>query len=116
VTTESPERDFLPQPGTVTVWRPPAGPGLRVDSHCEPGYVVTPHYDSLLAKVIAHGPDRDTAADRLAAALDSLDVRGVPTTAGFARFALDHPDFRIGKVTTDWIAGTALPEYLEYAS
>jgi acetyl-CoA carboxylase biotin carboxylase subunit len=75
--------------------------------------VVTPYYDSLLAKIVAHGPDRDTAADRLAAALDRLEVRGVPTTAGFARFALAHPDFRDGTVTTDWIAATGLPDYLE---
>jgi acetyl-CoA carboxylase biotin carboxylase subunit len=113
ITVESPERGFLPQPGTVTHWQPQVGPGLRVDSHCEPGYVVTPYYDSLLAKIVAHGPDRDTAADRLAAALDRLEVRGVPTTAGFARFALAHPDFRDGTVTTDWIAATGLPDYLE---
>jgi len=113
ITTESPERGFLPQPGTVTHWCPPEGPGVRVDSHCEPGYLVTPYYDSLLAKIVAHGADRDTAADRLAAALDRLVVEGVPTTAGFARFALDHPDFRKGTVTTDWIGTTGLPAYLE---
>jgi acetyl-CoA carboxylase biotin carboxylase subunit len=113
ITAESPERGFVPQPGTVTHWRAPSGPGIRVDSHCASGYVVTPYYDSLLAKVIAHGPDRDTAADRLAAALDALEVQGVPTTARFARFAIDHPDFRAGAVTTDWIGSTALPDYLE---
>jgi acetyl-CoA carboxylase biotin carboxylase subunit len=110
---ESPERGFLPQPGTVTHWRAPTGPSIRVDSHCESGYVVTPYYDSLLAKVIAHGPDRDTAADRLAAALGALEVEGVETTARFARFALDHADFRAAVVTTDWIGTTALPDYLE---
>ena len=51
-----------------------------VDSHCEPGYVVTPYYDSLLAKIVAHGPDRDTALDRMVAALGALRVEGVPTT------------------------------------
>jgi acetyl-CoA carboxylase biotin carboxylase subunit len=113
ITTESPERGFLPQPGTVSGWRAPSGEGIRVDSHCEPGYVVPPYYDSLLAKVVAHGPDRDAAADRLAAALARLEVRGVPTTAAFERFALDHPDFRAGVVTTDWIQSTGLPDYLE---
>lgn len=113
ITTEDPARGFTPHPGTVTVWQPPAGEGIRVDSHCEPGYVVTPYYDSLLAKIIAHGPDRDTAIDRLIAALDALRVEGVPTTRDFCRAALDHPDFRAGRVSTDWIAARGLPDYLE---
>jgi acetyl-CoA carboxylase, biotin carboxylase subunit len=116
ITTEDPARGFSPHPGTVTVWAPPTGDGVRVDSHCEPGYVVTPYYDSLLAKIVAHGPDRDTAADRLGSALDRLRVEGVPTTARFARFALDHPDFRAGIHTTDWIAARGLPDYLEKVS
>ncbi|MFC4943616.1 acetyl-CoA carboxylase biotin carboxylase subunit [Pseudonocardia sp. GCM10023141] len=113
ITTEDPARGFTPHPGTVTVWEPPTGAGIRVDTHCEPGYVVSPYYDSLLAKIIAHGPDRDTAADRLGAALGRFRVEGVPTTAGFVRAALGHPDFRAGVVTTDWIARRGLPDYLE---
>ncbi|NKQ52460.1 acetyl-CoA carboxylase biotin carboxylase subunit [Amycolatopsis sp. K13G38] len=113
ITTEDPARGFLPHPGTVTEWIAPAGDGLRVDSHCEPGYVVPPFYDSLLAKIIASGPTRDVAADRMVAALGGLRVTGVPTTADFARAALDHPDFRAGTVTTDWIASRGLPDYLE---
>jgi acetyl-CoA carboxylase biotin carboxylase subunit len=113
VTCEDPERDFAPQPGTVTRWQSPHAAGLRVDSHCETGYVVTPYYDSLLAKIVAHGPDRETAAERLTTALGYLEVEGVPTTAAFAEFAIDHPDFRDGVVTTDWIATTGLPDYLE---
>lgn len=68
ITTEDPARGFIPNPGTVHTWEPPEGEGIRVDSHCEPGYVVTPYYDSLLAKIVAHGPDRDVAADRMVAA------------------------------------------------
>jgi len=113
VTAENPEQDFLPSPGTVTGWRPPSGPGIRVDTHCEPGHTVPPYYDSLLAKVIAHGQGRDEAADRLAGALEELHVSGVPTTAPFLRFVLTHPDFRAGKVTTQWIASHGLPGYLE---
>ncbi|GAA1271126.1 acetyl-CoA carboxylase biotin carboxylase subunit [Pseudonocardia aurantiaca] len=113
ITTEDPARGFVPHPGTVTVWEPPVAEGIRVDSHCEPGYVVSPYYDSLLAKIIAHGPDRDTAADRLVSALGRLRVEGVPTTAGFVRAALDHPDFRAAVVTTDWIATRGLPNHLE---
>ena len=84
-----------------------------MDSHCEPGYVVTPYYDSLLAKIVAHGPDRDTALDRMIDALGDLKVEGVPTTQAFCRTVLDHPDFRAGDVTTDWIAARGLPDYLE---
>ncbi|QJY48954.1 ATP-grasp domain-containing protein [Pseudonocardia broussonetiae] len=113
ITTEDPARGFVPRPGTVGVWVPPTGDGVRVDTHCEPGHVVSPYYDSLLAKIVAHGPDRDTAADRLGAALRSLRVEGVPTTAAFIRDALDHPDFRAGDVTTDWIAVRGLPDHLE---
>ncbi|ODU05760.1 MAG: acetyl-CoA carboxylase biotin carboxylase subunit [Pseudonocardia sp. SCN 72-86] len=113
ITTEDPARGFVPHPGTVSVWEPPTGEGIRVDSHCETGYVVTPYYDSLLAKIIAYGPDRDAAIDRMLAALDALRVEGVPTTREFCRSALDHPDFRAGRVTTNWIAEHGLPHYLE---
>ena len=116
ITTEDPARGFIPNPGTVQVWEPPVGEGIRVDSHCEPGYVVTPYYDSLLAKIVAYGPSRDAAIDRMIAALGRLRVEGVPTTADFARIALDHPDFRAGTVTTDWIASRGLPDYLEKIS
>ena len=113
VTAEDPARGFAPSPGTVTTWLPPDGPGIRVDTSCEPGYVVSPYYDSLLAKIIAHGPDRDTAADRLSGALGQLQVAGVPTSAGFVRAAVDHHDFRAARVSTDWIAARGLPDYLE---
>jgi acetyl-CoA carboxylase, biotin carboxylase subunit len=113
VTAEDPARGFAPSPGTVTTWVAPDGPGIRVDTCCESGYVVSPYYDSLLAKIIAHGLDRDTAADRLSAALGHLTVTGVPTSAGFVRSAVDHPDFRAARVSTDWIAARGLPDYLE---
>ncbi|TCK25876.1 acetyl-CoA carboxylase biotin carboxylase subunit [Pseudonocardia endophytica] len=113
ITTEDPARGFVPNPGTVTLWEPPTGDGIRVDSHCETGYRVTPYYDSLLAKIVAHGPDRTAAIDRMIAALDGLKVEGVPTTREFCRAALDHPDFRAGVVTTDWIATRGLPDFLE---
>jgi len=113
ITAEDPARGFAPSPGTVKDWIPPQGPGLRTDTACEPGYVVSPYYDSLLAKIIAHGPDRDTAANRLSGALEELTVDGIPTTKGFTQAAIDHPDFRAARVTTDWIAARGLPDYLE---
>ncbi|MGW5518855.1 acetyl-CoA carboxylase biotin carboxylase subunit [Nocardia africana] len=111
VMAESPERGFVPVPGTVTVWRPPSGIGIRVDSHCRSGTVVSPYYDSMIAKVIAQAPTRDEAADRLAAALAELDVEGVPTTIPFNRFLLQNKAFRDFQVTTRWIDQVGADEY-----
>ncbi|OZF57721.1 acetyl-CoA carboxylase biotin carboxylase subunit [Rhodococcus sp. 14-2470-1b] len=113
ITSESPRDGFLPRAGTLVRWRIPDADGIRVDTHAEEGYVVSPYYDSLLAKVVAYGTDRDDAIARMLAALSALDVQGVPTTADFAHFALDHTDFRTGHVSTNWIAETGLPEFLE---
>jgi acetyl-CoA carboxylase, biotin carboxylase subunit len=113
ITCESPKDGFLPRTGTLTRWRIPELDGIRVDSHAEEGYVVSPYYDSLLAKVVAYGTDRDDAIAKMLVALDTLEVDGVPTTAEFARFALDHRDFRSAGVSTNWIADTGLPEFLE---
>jgi acetyl-CoA carboxylase biotin carboxylase subunit len=100
---ESPERGFAPTPGTVQRWCPPAGHGIRVDSHCFSGSVISPYYDSLIAKIIAHAPTRDAAADKLVAALRELIADGTDTTAGFNQFILQHQDFRAASVTTRWI-------------
>ncbi len=69
VNAEDPTRDWLPSTGTVTALRWPSGPGIRVDSALEIGTVITPHYDSLVAKIIAHGPDRQAALARLASSV-----------------------------------------------
>jgi acetyl-CoA carboxylase biotin carboxylase subunit len=103
INAEIPEQDFAPSPGRIAEWEPPAGPGIRVDTHCYPGYVVPPFYDSLLAKVIVHGQDRDAAISRMACALDSFNVKGVHTTLPFHRAVLAHPDFKQGRVTTQWV-------------
>ncbi|WP_066913094.1 acetyl-CoA carboxylase biotin carboxylase subunit [Millisia brevis] len=103
VMAESPERDFAPAPGTVTSWQPPSGIGIRVDSHCRSGTVISPFYDSMIAKVIAHAPTRELAIDRLLAALRELGVTGVATTVGFTRFLLQERTFRDGRMTTRWI-------------
>jgi acetyl-CoA carboxylase biotin carboxylase subunit len=80
VNAEDPQDDFRPAPGTITVWQPPHGDGVRVDTHVEAGYVVPPFYDSLLAKVIVHAPDRRAAIAKMVAALSAFRVEGVPTT------------------------------------
>ena len=103
INAEDANLNFAPRPGRLTAWSAPAGEGIRVDTHCYPGYLVPPYYDSLLAKVIAHGADRTQALERMSAALAGLVVGGIPTTAPFHQQVLGHEDFRTGRVTTRWV-------------
>jgi len=103
VNAESPERGFMPSPGTLTKWAVPTCTHVRVDTACFPGWTVTPHYDSILAKVIAYGEDRDEAIARLRHALRHLRVEGVETTAAFANEVLAHPDVLNGRAHTRWL-------------
>jgi acetyl-CoA carboxylase biotin carboxylase subunit len=103
VNAEDPARNFQPSPGTITVYHPPGGPGVRVDTHIYAGYTVPPYYDSLLAKVIVHGGTRTEALARMHQALDSFIVEGVTTTIPFLRRVIQHPDFVKGKVDTKFL-------------
>jgi acetyl-CoA carboxylase, biotin carboxylase subunit len=96
-------RGFQPSPGTLSLFSVPEHAGLRVDTHCRPGAVVPPFYDSLLAKLIAHAPDRDGAIAILLDTLDDVDVEGVETNRSLLLSVLGHPDFAAGAVTTDWL-------------
>jgi acetyl-CoA carboxylase, biotin carboxylase subunit len=106
INAEDPERDFAPAPGRLTEFRVPGGHGIRVDSHCVPGAVIPPHYDSLIAKLVAWAPDRGSALDRMRSALDELRVEGpgVRTTIPFHQRVLGHSAFRAGDVRTDFLA------------
>jgi acetyl-CoA carboxylase biotin carboxylase subunit len=103
INAESPARDFAPTPGTITQWVAPQGTDVRVDTACFPGWTITPHYDSLLAKLIVGGVDREAALERTRRALRHLRVEGVETTAGFALDLLEHPDVIAGRVHTRWV-------------
>jgi acetyl-CoA carboxylase biotin carboxylase subunit len=103
INAEDAANNFAPAPGRQRTWAAPSGDGIRVDTHCFPGYLVPPYYDSLLAKIVAHGADRAQALDRMSTALAGLQVAGVPTTAPFHRQVLMHDDFRSGRVTTRWV-------------
>jgi acetyl-CoA carboxylase biotin carboxylase subunit len=96
-------RDYMPSPGRLSSFAVPAAAGLRVDTHCHAGAAVPPYYDSLLAKLIAHGEDRRAAIEILQTALEGLDVQGVQTNRVLLLDVLGHPDFRAGFVTTDWL-------------
>ena len=109
INAEDAERGFAPGPGTITRWSVPEGRGLRLDTHCYEGYRVPPFYDSLLAKLIACGPDRAAALARMEAALAACRIDGVPTTVPFHRQVLAHDDFRRARVTTRWVEETFLP-------
>ena len=85
INAEDPARGFAPSFGRVTDLRLPGGPGVRVDTHAYPGYELPPYYDSLLAKLIVHAPDRESALHRMDRALAELVCDGITSTAGFHR-------------------------------
>ncbi len=97
---EDPAAGFLPAAGTVRRYVEPRGAGVRVDSGIRPGSEIATAYDPLLAKVIAHGPDRATALGRLDRALGELELLGVTTNAAFTRALLQHEDVRAGEQDT----------------
>jgi acetyl-CoA carboxylase biotin carboxylase subunit len=105
INAEDPANGFQPAPGTITAWRPPAGDGIRVDSHVTAGYVVPPFYDSLLAKVIVHAESRAAAIDRMIAALSAFEVAGVPTTIPMHLAILGSAAFRASRHDTRSIPG-----------
>lgn len=104
---EDPARDFLPCPGPISVFRAPEGPGIRVDAGVQAGDTVTPHYDALLAKLVAWGPTRADAIARLDRALAEFSLHGVKTSIPFHRQVLQHPDFLAGRYDTGFVARLA---------
>lgn len=110
INAEDPTRNFAPAPGRITKWQLPSLPGvpataIRVDTHVETGYVVPPHYDSLICKVLASGADRAEAIDRMIAALQSLQCEGIPTTIDMHIAILRSPEFRENRYDTRAIPG-----------
>ncbi|MGA9522764.1 MAG: biotin carboxylase N-terminal domain-containing protein, partial [Myxococcaceae bacterium] len=100
---EEPASGFLPQTGRLLAWVPPAGEGIRVDAGVREGQEITPFYDSMQAKLVAHGPDRETARERLAAALRELIAFGVATNGAFLQHVLAHEAFRSGRYDTGFV-------------
>ena len=100
---EAPHRGFLPQSGQLVAWRPPSGPGIRVDHGLDAGQTVSPFYDPLLAKIVAHGATREEARRRLIQALEDTTALGIATNRGFLVDCLRHPEFAAGKATTEFI-------------
>jgi acetyl-CoA carboxylase, biotin carboxylase subunit len=103
INAEDPARDFAPAPGRLERFRPPLGPFDRVDTFVEDGTVISPYYDSLLAKVIVWGEDRTTAVSRTLRALRELEVAGVPTTREVALEVVASEAFRSGEYSTGYL-------------
>src|SRR3989442_1155671 len=104
ITAEDARAGFVPKGGVVALVREPAGPGVRVDSALVAGTSVPTEHDPLLAKVIAHGPDRATAIARLRRALREMRVAGLPTALPFHRHVLAEPDFLAGRYDPGYVA------------
>ena len=103
VNAEDPSRNFQPSPGKITTYHPPGGPGVRLDSHVYDGYTVPPYYDSLLAKLICQGRDRDEAIARMVVALESFIIEGVTTTIPFLARVMQNERFAAGDVDTKFL-------------
>ncbi|OGC05055.1 acetyl-CoA carboxylase biotin carboxylase subunit [candidate division WOR-1 bacterium RIFOXYA12_FULL_43_27] len=103
INAENPDKNFMPSPGEISIYLPPGGPGVRVDSHAYPGYKVLPNYDSLVAKLIVWGKNRTEAIARMKRALEEFVIDGIHTTIPFHQKVLDHHAFISGDISTNFI-------------
>lgn len=111
INAEDAAHGFRPSPGRVTKWRPPRGDGVRVDSFVYQGIDIQPFYDSMIAKLIVHGNDREDALARARAALDTLEIDGPATTRPFHRALIDDPDFVANRIHTRWVENVFLDRF-----
>jgi len=110
INAEDWERNFMPNPGEITSWHMPGGPGVRVDSHAYQRYVIPPFYDSLVAKVICHGRTRQEAITRMQRALDEFVIEGIKTTIPFHQKLIARPEFLKAEFDTGFLDRTDLTE------
>ena len=103
INAEIPEKNFMPSPGLVTHLHLPAGNGVRVDTALYAGYRIPSEYDSMIAKVIVHAPDREAAIQKMRSALDEMVVLGVETNLDFQYQIMRHPEFCEGRADTGFI-------------
>jgi acetyl-CoA carboxylase biotin carboxylase subunit len=103
VTSEDPARGFAPQAGHIHTAHFPGGPWVRVDTHVFPGYTTPPYYDSLLAKLIVWGRDREEARARMRRALEETHIDGIKTNVEYLALVLSHPRFEAGEIDVDFV-------------
>jgi acetyl-CoA carboxylase biotin carboxylase subunit len=113
VYAEDPKNNFLPDIGTLDTYQRPQGPGIRVDDGFEEGMTIPIYYDPMIAKLITHAADRNSAIDRMIRAIDDYKISGIQTTLGFCRFALNHEAFRSGNFDTKFVEKFFSPEVLD---
>jgi len=115
INAEDPFAGFLPSPGQIRSLRSPGGPSVREDSGVYAGYTIPRYYDTLMAKLIVWGPDRETAVARMRRALSEYHVAGVRTTIPVLEHIMEHPDFVAGRLSTAFIDRLMLAERAEAA-
>ena len=103
INAEDPENGFRPCPGTITRFDVPGGPGIRVESYINAGSVISPFYDSMVAKLIVWGQDREEALARGRRALEEFKIEGIATTIPFHKRVLDAEIFQKGEARTDFL-------------
>lgn len=103
INAEDPDMDFRPCPGTITRFETPAGPGVRVETYIKEGSRISPYYDSMVAKLIVWGNDREECIARGKRALDEFHIEGIKTTIPFHQKVLEMDAFIEGRVYTDFI-------------
>ena len=108
INAEDPKKNFRPAPGEIKEFHPPGGPGVRIDTHVHAGYVVPPYYDSMIAKLVTHAPNREWAIRRMQRALDEFVIEGVATTIPFHKELLQHPAFIAGEIDTHFVENQML--------
>jgi acetyl-CoA carboxylase, biotin carboxylase subunit len=103
INAEDPDKGFRPSAGRIDTWHVPGGPGVRLDTHVVPGYVVPPNYDSMIAKLIVHADTREEALDRMARALREMKVGPISTTIPLHQRLVQNTDFRRGGVDIHYL-------------
>ncbi len=111
ILAEDADKNFAPSPGRICRWQAPAGEGVRVDSAVGAGTLVSPYYDSMVAKLIVHGDSRDQAIGRLTQALAEFRVEGIATNIPLLRYIVAHEDYRANRTNTRWLEDTLLPAF-----
>ncbi len=110
INAENWQNGFRPSPGVIRSWNLPAGSGIRVDTHCYQRFRISPYYDSMIAKLIVHGHDRQHALTRAERALRDFEIEGVATTIGFHQELLEQQAFKMSNISTKWVENEFLPE------
>jgi acetyl/propionyl-CoA carboxylase alpha subunit len=109
---EDPANNFLPDIGTLTTYKVPDGPGIRVDSGFEEGMTIPVYYDPMIAKMVTHAPTRQEAINKMVRAIDECQLEGVKNTLSFGKFVMQHDAFTSGKFDTHFVAQYFNPEVL----